>query len=436
MEDPRGTELERAAASAAARRITTVLFAAQCLASAAFIATSTVSAIAGMALSGHRSLAGVPAAASTLAGSGAAFVWGMLMDRMGRRPSLALGLLFGAAGSALCIWGITAGSFLVFVCGMMLIGVANAAVTLSRFVAAEVNTPERRGRAVSTVVLGGTVGAIGGPLLVTPAGHIAMQAGTGDLAGAFGAAVLLLLAAGTVIAIALRPEPRTFAVGGLKRAGPTVERPEGAPPEQPAQRAERAERRPISEIFRQPAAAAAVAAMVFSQAVMVGLMVITSLYMKDMNHGLGDISVVFSAHTIGMYGFSLVSGRLIDRWGRRQVILAGAAVLLVACLTAPLTGNTIPLSVSLLLLGLGWNFCFVGGSTLLADHLGPAERGRTQGFNDLLVGLAAAVGSLSSGLLSARFGYAGVGLAGAVLALVPFVFVARWARLGARGSAA
>lgn len=110
------------------------------------------------------------------------------------------------------------------------------------------------------------------------------------------------------------------------------------------------------------------------------------------------------------------------------MILVGASVLVLACVTAPLTGNTVPLSVSLLLLGLGWNFCFVGGSTLLADQLSPAERGRTQGFNDLLVGLAAAVGSLGSGLVSARFGYAGVGLAGAVLALVPFVFVARWGR--------
>ncbi|MGA2381067.1 MAG: MFS transporter [Spirochaetia bacterium] len=400
-----------------ARRITTVLFAAQCLASAAFIATSTVSAIAGMALSGQRSLAGVPAAASTLAGSGAAFLWGMLMDRMGRRPSLTLGILFGAAGAALCVWGITASSFLLFVGGMMLVGVANAAVTLSRFVAAEVNSPERRGRAVSTVVLGGTVGAIGGPLLVTPAGHIAMQAGTGDLAGAFGAAVLLLLVAGVVIAVALRPEPLTLAAGGLNRAGPA---------------AERAERRPISVILRLPGASAAVAAMVFSQVVMVGLMVITSLYMKEMHHGLVDISVVFSAHTIGMYAFSLVSGRLIDRWGRRPVILLGAFVLLLACITAPLTANTIPISVSLLLLGLGWNFCFVGGSTLLADHLGPAERGRTQGFNDLLVGLAAACGSLGSGLIAARFGYVGVGAAGAVLSLVPFVFVARWARERAR----
>jgi MFS family permease len=267
------------------------------------------------------------------------------------------------------------------------------------------------------VVLGGTVGAIGGPLLVMPSGQLAMSAGTGELAGAFAAAVVLLLAAGAVVAAALRPEP-------LSLAGRMHDAPGAAGPAAP--------RRSFREIFRQPAASAALAAMVFSQVVMVAVMVITSLYMEDMHHGLGDISMVFSAHTIGMYAFSILSGRLIDRWGRRPVIVLGAFVLLAACLTAPLTGETIPLSVSLLLLGLGWNFCFVAGSTLLADQLSPAERGRTQGFNDLLVGLAAAAGSFGSGLLSARFGYAGVGLAGAVLALLPFFFVARWVRAGRR----
>jgi MFS family permease len=185
------------------------------------------------------------------------------------------------------------------------------------------------------------------------------------------------------------------------------------------------ERRAIHHIFMIPAAAAAVVAMVFSQLVMVGVMVITSLYMTDMHHDLAEVSVVFSAHTIGMYAFSLLSGRLIDRWGRRPVILTGAFVLLVACVTAPLTADTIALSVSLLLLGLGWNFCFVGGSTLLSDQLRPEERGRTQGFNDLLVGLAAALGSLGAGLVSARFGYLGVGMAGAVLSTVPLIFAVR-----------
>jgi MFS family permease len=398
---------------APAWRITGVLFAAQCLSSAAFIATSTVAAIAGAELSGQKSWAGLPAAVSGIAGSGAAFLWGMLMDRVGRRRALALGLLLGACGGAVAVAAITVGSFALFLAGMVLIGVANAAMTLGRFIAAEVHAPEARGRAVSYVVLGGTAGAIGGPLLVMPAGHLAMGAGTGELAGAFGAAVLLLLAAGAAVAAALRPEPLTLHRPSDPAALPAAA---GGP------------RRSFGEIFRTPAAGAALSAMVLSQVVMVAVMVITSLYMEDMKHGLGDVSLVFSAHTIGMYAFSLLSGRLIDRWGRRPVILLGAGVLLLACLTAPLTGDTIPLAVSLLLLGLGWNFCFVAGSTLLADQLSPAERGRTQGFNDLVVGLASAVASFGSGLVSARFGYAGVGLAGAALSLFPFLFVARWVR--------
>ena len=394
-------------------RITAVLFGAQCLASAAFIATSTVTAIAGAALSGHKSWAGVPSAVSSLAGAGAAFLWGVLMDRFGRRRALTIGLLLGAVGAALSVGAIGMGSFALFVCGMALVGTANAAITLGRFVAAEVHSPATRGRAISYVVLGGTAGAIGGPLLVMPAGRLAMGAGASELAGPFAAAVSLLLVAGAVMAAFLRPEPRTL----VANASVSGDR-----------HLESAPRRSIRQILRTPAAAAAVAAMTFSQVVMVGLMVITSLYMEDMHHGLGEISVVFSAHTIGMYGFSLLSGRLLDRWGRRPVILLGGVILVLACLTAPLTGDTFPIAVSLLLLGLGWNFCFVGGSTLLADQLAPAERGRTQGFNDLLVGLASTVGSLGSGVASARYGYGGVGLAGAVLVILPIVVVGRWAR--------
>jgi MFS family permease len=411
---------------APAWRITGVLFGAQCLASAAFIATSTVAAIAGAALSGQRSWAGLPAAISTLAGSGAAFAWGFLMDRIGRRRALALGLLLGALGAAMSVNAIAVGSFPLFLAGMVLNGVANAAVTLSRFVAAEVHAPEARGRALSYVVLGGTVGAIGGPLLVIPAGHLAMNAGTAELAGPFGAAVLLLLAAGLVVFSALRPEPLTIA----REAGLAPRAP--APGAGAGSAAAAESRRSFTEIFRVPAAGAALAAMALSQVVMVAVMVITSLYMEDMHHGLGDISVVFSAHTIGMYGFSLVSGWLIDRWGRRQVILLGATVLFLACITAPLTGDTFPIAISLLLLGLGWNFCFVAGSTLLADQLTPAERGRTQGFNDLMVGLASAMSSFGSGLVSARFGYGGVGMVGAVLTVVPFLFVFRWLRMERR----
>jgi MFS family permease len=398
-----------APARSPAGKITAILFVAQCLGSAGFIAMSTVGAILAAELSG-RSWAGVPAAASSIAGAGAAFLWGYLMDSLGRRRSLALGIFCGALGALASIFAIVHGSFFLLVAGMVFVGIAQAAVTLSRFVAAEVNTPERRGRAISYVVLGGTVGAILGPLLVAPSGRMMAGAGVNELAGAFAAAAILLVAAGAIVLVALRPDPREIGralADSLPRPG-----------------TERSARR-IGIILRQPVAAAAVVSMVLGQAVMVAVMVITSLYMKDMHHDLADVSIVFSAHTIGMYAFSLLSGRLADRWGRAPVIITGALVLIVACLTASLTAATFPIAGSLLLLGLGWNFCFVGGSALLSDQLEPAERARTQGFNDLLLGLAAGIGSFGSGLVSSAIGYGGVGITGAVLSLIPLVLVAR-----------
>jgi MFS family permease len=170
-----------------------------------------------------------------------------------------------------------------------------------------------------------------------------------------------------------------------------------------------------------------VLSMVFAQVTMVMLMVITALHMQHHHHSLGSISFVVSSHVVGMYAFSVVSGRLADRIGRLPVILVGATTLVAACVTAPLSPALVPLSLALFLLGLGWNFCYVGGSSLLSDHLRPAERARTQGVNDLLIASVSACGSVTSGLVFSALGYAVVGLLGAAGALVPLA-LALWLR--------
>ena len=110
--------------------------------------------------------------------------------------------------------------------------------------------------------------------------------------------------------------------------------------------------------------------------------------------------------------------------------MAGSGVLILACLAATLSPQVLPLTVALFLLGLGWNLCYVGGSSLLADQLSPEERARTQGFNDLLIGLASAVGSLGSGIVFAGIGYNAMGLVGAATALIPLTTAALWRSRG------
>lgn len=172
--------------------------------------------------------------------------------------------------------------------------------------------------------------------------------------------------------------------------------------------------------------------MMLGQMVMVLVWVITSLDMHDHNHMLSDISIVISSHTFGMYAFSIVSGRLLDKWGRGPVIIFGSITLVIACIAATLSPDVLPLGIALFLLGLGWNFCFVGGSTLLADQLSPAERARTQGFNDLLVGLASAAGSLGSGIIFSTLGYNTMAWIAAGVAILPFLVASYWKMRQAR----
>jgi MFS family permease len=395
-----------------ARKITFILFVEQSLASAGFIAAATITSIVGAELSHHANWAGLPTAVYLLAGAFSAFAWGYIMDAIGRRGGLTLGLALGVAGSALAVYAIMRSSFAWFLSGMVFMGIANAAVALGRFAAAEVNPPDARGRAISNVVIGGTFGAVFGPNLVGPIGEWIKPVLGNELAGAFVVSLVLFAIGMVAVYLGLRPDPREV---GRQVAEKYPEAETGA-----------GIARGVIEILRQPAAWTAVTAMALGQMVMVLVMVITSLHMRDHQHALGAISLVLSSHTFGMFAFSILSGRLADRFGRGPVILIGSGTLVLACLAATISPDVLPLGVALFLLGLGWNFCFVAGSALLADQLSVAERSRMQGFSDLLVGLSSAVGSLSSGLIFAAVGYNTMAYISAAAALVPLIVTAIW----------
>lgn len=407
-----------------ARKITTILFAQQSLASAGFIAAATLNSIVGKELSQNPSWAGVPTAVYLLAGAFSAFMWGYVFDAIGRRKGLTTGLSAGVIGSSVTFYAIAIHSFALFMLGMVLMGIANSAVQLGRFAAAEVNKPEHRGRAISNVVIGGTVGSVIGPFVAGPAGNLVNIWNIDPLAGAYLIAAILFAIAGVVVFIGLRPDPREIGKEVAEKFPETVttvivKRSE-------IKNKVEADKRSLIEIFRQPAALVALISMVLGQMVMVLVMVITSLHMRDHNHGLTDISAVIASHTFGMYAFSIISGRLADSWGREKVILSGSITLVLACIAATISPDVLPLGVALFLLGLGWNFCFVGGSTLLADQLSPEERSRTQGFNDLLIGLASAFGSLESGFIFASLGYNMMAYVSAGVAVIPIAVVVAW----------
>ncbi|MBM4187533.1 MAG: MFS transporter [Gemmatimonadetes bacterium] len=393
--------------AAAARHIKWVLFITQAFGSAGFLVASTVTPIVGADLARRASWAGVPTACYWAGGALFATVWGRLMDPLGRRMTMTLGLSTGVVGAVVAAGAIALRSFLGFVTGLLLMGAANAAMQLGRFVAGEVHQPAARGRAIATVVMGGTVGAVLGPVLVAPMSALALSLGGPGLSGPYAASAAFFVLGGAVVAALLRPEPRDLALRLAQPAGPA-----------PAAR-------PLATILADSTVAVTIAAMVASQAVMTMLMVITSLEMSHRDHGLEAISGVMSAHVLGMFGFSLISGRLADRWGRGPLIAFGGAMLICSGVVASRAIAVIPLGAALWLLGLGWNVVYVGGSTLLSDRLAAAERAKVQGLNDSLVTATAAGASVVSGVVFSAVGYGVMGVVCAATGLIPFV-VGRW----------
>ncbi len=387
------------------QRITVSLFITQSLFSAAMIASFTLMSITAARLSGNDALAGFPNTMNLLARAVTAYPIGWLMDKVGRRTGLSFGYLIGVVGMVVAALAISWGSFVGFCVGAALFGMGRGSAEQSRFVAAEVEVPSRRAKAIGLIVFAGTIGAVGGPKLVEPATVWAGQVGLVGEMGPYLVAAFLIFLSLLMTLFFLWPDP--LEIGRFLAAQDDKQN-----------NVSQAPVRPLSQIFRNPTVLLAVTSMVVSQLVMTTIMVITPLHMSHHEHGTGDISNVLMAHTIGMFALSSVTGWLIGKFGRISMILVGTFVLLIASFLAPVSNNVPMLALALFLLGLGWNFCFVAGSSLLSDALQANERGQVQGANEMLVAFASSVGSLSTGALFAQGGMTAVSAAGFVVALV------------------
>ena len=385
------------------KRITATLFLSQSLFGAAMIASFTLMAIVAAHLSGSDSAAGVPPMLTMLGRSAAAYPVGWLMDRAGRRPGLSLGYMLAMLGAMLSVASIISGSFMGFCVGSVLFGMGRGASEQARFVAAEVYLPHRQAKVIGLIVFAGAVGAIGGPLLVDPSGRLAAAYGLHAHTGPYLAATVFAALSAVLTFTLLRPDP--MAVGrGL------VVRRQAREADSPA--------RSLRLIFAGGTVRLAVTAMVIGQLVMTLIMVITPLHMDHHSHSLKAISWVIMSHTLGMYGLSSLTGWLTDRAGRVPIIAMGSIMLAVSSLLTPASADMASLAFALFLLGLGWNFCFIAGSSLLSSALLSNERGRAQGANEMMIALAAGTGSLGTGFVFAWGDIVAVSIVGLVFSLV------------------
>jgi MFS family permease len=397
------------------RRLVGVLVGGVALGSTGHIAAVTVTAIVAEAITGDRSLTGVPAAAVVLGAAFGATILAAFMARRGRRLGLALGYLVAVGGAAVAIAGVVLPSLPVLLLGCLAIGFGNSSNQLSRYAAADMYPEARRASAIGTVVWAATVGAVIGPNLVGPSGQVAQALGLPTLAGPYLVPIVLVAAAAALSFVFLRPDPRDLHDEAAIRAAA------GGAPER------------LVDLIRRPQVALAILALVAGQFVMVLIMTMTPLHMTDHGHHLDAVGFVISGHVFGMFGLAPFSGRLTDRFGCVRVIYAGTAVIALSGILsaiAPADGELL-LLIALFLLGWGWNLGFVAGSAMLTGGVSITERTKLQGAADALIWSTAAIASLGSGILLESLGYASLGILGAVLVgLVAATFAIRGRSLG------
>ncbi len=367
-----------------ARRVSISLFVSQGIFSAAMIAVFTVMAIVAADLGGSGRWAGVPILAMFIGRFLASYLMGRLMDLWGRRPSLAGAFLLGVAGAALAVVSIINRNFAGFIVAALVFGMARGGAEQMRFIAAEVQMPNRRAWAIGIVVFAGTIGSVFGPWIYQATASAAAAAGYDQNVGPWAAAVVLMGLAMAVVYATLRPDPREL---GRQIAAVTES---GLGP---------AIARPMSEVFAMARVRLAVVSVAVGQVVMTILMAVTPLHMTQEGYFPGDISIVMGAHMLGMFGLAPLTGRLVDRVGPYWVIAGGALLLAVTCGFAFIAASVAVLALALFLLGLGWNLTFVAGSALLMSMVNQAERARSQGITEMANSVAGGLAALSSGFL-------------------------------------
>lgn len=394
------------------RRTVRVLAAGQVLGGIAFGATVSLGALLAADLSGQEALSGLATASITLGASLCAIPLARLAARRGRRVALTLGNLFALVGIAVVITAASLRLFPLLIVGVILIGAGNAGNLQSRFAATDLADTGRRGRDLGTVVWATTVGAVAGPLLLTPGEAVGELLGMPPLTGSYAFSIVAQIAAFVLYLTALRPDPLLTAQR-LAQSG-------------------EARREHIVETDRPVAARYAIFAVAGSHVVMASVMAMTPIHLAHLapDHVTLVVGTTMALHVFGMYGLSPVFGVLADRVGRIATIMLGQALLAASLVLAAVAPDAqVAVVVALFLLGAGWSATTVAGAALLTESTLTALRPRRQGISDTVMTFSAAVGAVLAGLVLAWVGYGGLALVALVI-VVAVTVLAPYARRG------
>ncbi|MET3987055.1 MFS family permease [Streptomyces sp. PvR034] len=386
------------------RRTSGVLIAAQVLGGLGMPISIALAPVLATEVSGTEAVSGLASTASVVGTALVSLPLAALMTARGRRAGLVLAYVIGAVGGGLVVLAAVLKNFPLLLLGMAAFGAASSANLQCRFAAADLAAPDRRARAISTVVWATTIGAVLGPNLSAPASRSFTGTSIPDKAGPFLWAAGIFLLTALLIGVLLRPDPLLTA---RALAGPAEQTAAG-----------RSLRAAFAAVRASPRARLALVTVAVTHTAMVSIMVMTPVDLGHHGADLQLIGLVISGHIAGMFAFSPVMGWLADRLGRLSVIGLAAGLLSIAALLAGTAGaHHAQTAAGLFLLGLGWSAGLVAGSALLTDSVPQAARAAVQGLSDLTMNTCAGIGGAVSGLIVSQAGYGWLNAVGAALLL-------------------
>jgi len=386
------------------RKIVRVLGAAQVLNGVGVAGTVAAGSLLVSSITKSEGLSGLAQTTSVLGAAVMALPLARLTQRGGRRLALTVGYLAGVIGAALAIFGGTQKILLFMLLGAFLVGAASASGYQARFAAIDLATAENRSKNLSFVVWGSTIGAVTGPNLMEPSGKFAEFLGLPKLVGPYFIAATTLAFAVIVIQLFLKPDP--YLLANRTSDGLTQKKHETT-------------RAALAHIRKYPVALFAIAAVAIGHLAMVSIMVMTPVHMAHFDVTLRIIGFVISVHVLGMYAFSPIVGSISDKIGRIKTIQIGIVILTASAIISGLAPhhNSFILGIGLFLLGLGWSFTLIAGSTLLSETVSIDMRPSTQGASDLVMNLMGAGGAAVGGVIIGLFSYAALCYATAIVVI-------------------